>query len=501
MRLRVTRPMISALAVIAATFPASLWSQLAPAISNVRVNQDSTGTQAETSIAVNPADPSILVAAWNDDDNPGFSSYGWSSDGGRSWRSRALPVPDPWGGGDPSVAIDGRGDIYVAVTPGPFTTNYALYVFKSTDGGGTLSAPVSAGPFTDKTYIGVDPDTGVIYAFGSGKVGKKVGNIFTRSVDGGVSFSAPALLAIGAGAVPVVGSNGELYVASVDASSSRTVSILFNRSLDGGLSWLNKSVIVSKGAKPPIDLNGGFRNFVFPAIAVDRGSGPYRGRIYVVWEDARLGSPDIFLAWSGDRGLTWSQAARVNDDAPGNGADQWFPWVSVGQGGAVHISFLDRRDDSGNLLFAEYLGTSTDGGATLGRNIRVSDGLYAPNSNFPIGYDYTGLAEGGGLVHPIWADGRTGDLDIYTANLDAFDYDADNVLNDGDLDGQYNDHPCTGGVSSGCDDNCPGTPNARQSDVDGDGVGDACDNCPSTPNRDQYDTDRDGVGDACDPTP
>jgi hypothetical protein len=39
------------------------------------------------------------------------------------------------------------------------------------------------------------------------------------------------------------------------------------------------------------------------------------------------------------------------------------------------------------------------------------------------------------------------------------------------------------------------------SDVDADGVGDACDNCPDVPNTDQADGDGDGLGDACDPCP
>jgi hypothetical protein len=55
------------------------------------------------------------------------------------------------------------------------------------------------------------------------------------------------------------------------------------------------------------------------------------------------------------------------------------------------------------------------------------------------------------------------------------DNDGDGIPDDGDGSGVAGDHPCTGGNTVECDDNCPSHPNPDQADIDNDGIGDACD--------------------------
>jgi hypothetical protein len=409
-------------------------------------NED--GPQSETSIAIDPSSPSRVVGGSNEIVRLPMRAY-FSRDGGKTFGADDLPLPPPATtngadfGSDPGVAFDTKGNVYYSYIVVFFNSTFQsiqgteVAVAKSSDGGATwpqvtyFNFNSGGGKFNDKPMIAVDTNPSspyrdsvyVAWDTTGGQQGKSSTNTalqFSRSTDGGKTFSSPEAVSPTTGgpnsvigADPFVGPGGEVYVAWHDAQNSR---IMVNRSLDGGGTFGQPVSVASltlgfDTAIPPEASRGAL---VYPACGADRSSGSRRGTLYCSWMDGTpTNGTDIFVSTSSDRGQTWSSRVRVNDDPTGVVSDQFNQWLAVDPvTGAVDLSWSDPRNDPGDTKTDTYATTSSDGAVSFARNVKVTtvasdESAANPAADAGDQYgDYEGIAAYGGIARPIWTDGR-----------------------------------------------------------------------------------------------
>jgi hypothetical protein len=356
--------------------------------------------------------------------------YSYSTDGGATWSVSALLDSTLLPGGllrnsDAAVATDTNGYFYIStIALNNSDGNGTVAVYKSTDGGVTFPIAVIAAQTgsEDKEYITCDFTPGspykntlyISWTRFSGSPGIKL----MRSTNGGLNWSSAVNVSTsgtsGQGSDPAVGYNGEIYVVWMGGFSDDIQ--WFSKSTNGGQSF-SAPQNIAEGPTPliPFSQTG---NLTFPSIATDISSGPRFGNIYVTWCDARNGDPDVFLIRSTDHGGTWSTPVRVNNDGIGNGKLQCWPWIGVDELGRIAILYYDSRNTSSNSIIEAWLATSTDGGQTFVNSIlsTMQSPTNSPGTNVRFG-DYIGIDFWANHIVPVWTDERAGgyDQEIYTA--------------------------------------------------------------------------------------
>lgn len=373
-------------------------------------------------------------------DRPDFSALLHSSlDGGATWSSIALPLPDgldrPFA---PDLAFAPDGTLFVSYVnlEGQGNVPANLWVATSKDGGRTLFPPVRvAGRLAFQARLAVDDDNVAHVTWLQADevalyrlVGGPNPVVASRSTDGGQTFTPPVVLSdpgrerVGA-ASPVVDAEGDLVVLYQDFKSDRRdfeflegppweepFALVVTRSDDGGRTF-SAGVEVDDGLVPAKR----FLVFLpeFPSLAAAGD-----GSLYAAWADGRNGDEDVFLRRSEDGGRTWGGAVRVNDNRLEDGTEQYLPRVAVAPDGRVDVLYLDRqRDPRRNIMTDAYLATSSDRGATF-ESERVSsrsfDSRVGPLIDQAIGIDFgsrLGLVSTRDGVIAAWTDTRLGSED------------------------------------------------------------------------------------------
>ena len=448
---------------------------------NIRVSTHPRREHDEVQITADPYNPNNLAACSSVEAFPGggvrmgvnpHTILYISRDGGRTWvsgvedSSLATAVggrPDlharSW---DPSCEYGRDGKLYFAtankVEEGDSAGRVRLY--RSADGGQTWLEPTTiASDFWDKPWIVADtgstsPFQGRLYlAYYSLKMG---GVALVSSSDGGTSFSVSPVsdsqvhgptggTVLSDGTLVLVGENSLVAIVSTDGGqtvAAYPIAAMIPRDKLADRFW--------------------------PRIAADTSPGPFHDRVYAVWEGIDGGRREVQVAYSADKGRSWSSPLTVSDNPISgdqrhrpaqaqttetptslSGLPSLLPAIAVNRNGVVGVSWYDRRDNPDKLGYYVRFSASLDGGETWLPSVRVSERpsealnpLHSRSGVSLITYldrrdtarstldlsitrfawieggDYAGLAASAdGVFHPLWIDNRTGIKQVWTASV------------------------------------------------------------------------------------
>jgi hypothetical protein len=352
-------------------------------------------------LVADPDDDRFVVLA-NRLDAPSFScALQVSGDGGRSWVS-ALPVTAPPPGVErcyaPEAAFDADGALHFLFVglAGPGNEPVGAYVTSSTDRARTWSEPVQVlGPYSFGVRMAIDRSLGdrgrmhLVWIRSSdppsgGFAATPNPIMAAHSDDGGRTFSPPVQISDAGrprvvGPALALGPDHEVHVAYYDLQDDvidyqglegdvwpGTWSIVVATSTDGGQRY-GAGVVVDDQIRPHERVMLIFTMAPPALVALDDR------RLCAAWTDARFGDGDALLRCSPDRGRTWEELIRLNDDARGNRRTQSLPRLSVAPNDRLDAVFYDRREhDDEDVLNDVFYAYSTDGGRHFSRNRRLT---------------------------------------------------------------------------------------------------------------------------------
>lgn len=404
----------------------------------------------EPYIAINPQNSQHLVVAWLGyklNENIVIKTR-TSTDGGNTW-TPIVSIPHIISGNqsaDPSLQFDHLGNVFLAFIDfdGTNYTNAADYVVKSTDGGLTWGTPAEATNITDcpnkfcidRPWLAIDrttgPNQGTIYVTtmnADHNVAAPYNPYLSVSTDGGVSFQNPRYLDtinyLSGNSIPqpmpspAIGADGVFYAAypSYVSSQSLYATVIMASSTNGGIT-INHDFIASGGSGTAVTDPYAKKASLFFTDESD----PNHLAMTILAQ--YNGDADVFFTESFDKGATWTNRVRINQDPVSNGILQDLVWADFNANGDLAISWRDRRS-SGNSGYSQptqIFSAIRLKDSTTFHEMILSDQVVQHDTVLTSkGNDFMCVQLVADTLYAVWGDVRTSKLNIFMSKTNIID--------------------------------------------------------------------------------
>ncbi|NOT77235.1 MAG: exo-alpha-sialidase [Cyclobacteriaceae bacterium] len=397
---------------------------------NIKIADELNGfSPINSSIAINHKDSKNIVAAVS------LNRSVYTLDGGTTWAESK--VPSVFGGGNPLVISDMKGHFYYFHQSDPGgkgkgNENWMdrVVLQKSDDGGATWGEENFFGlnPSKNQSHFtpSINAKKSILYSawtqfdqYGLDDASCQSSILFSVSSNGS-KWSKPLQLSqtpgdcmdgnkTAANATAVVSLDGKMY-----AAWTLNEVIFFDRSYDGGDTWLSNDLAIGKqiGGWALSNIPGVKLSNSRPTLIIDTSPTRVMNSLYVAFADQRNGAndTDIWFMRSVNRGDNWTSPFRINSD--GKGHHQFSPAIAVDASSAfIYVVYYDRRNYEDNQTDV-YLSYSFDGGNVFYEK-KISETPFTPTDTGSLG-DVINIAASDGIITPIWSRMDDGKVSVWT---------------------------------------------------------------------------------------